>query len=246
MTASGGTPPRAPSVRVVGRGRAGGSFANALRAAGWFVDEIGHDAAELADAANGVDLVLLCVPDGSIAETAAAIAPVPTTVVAHCSGSSTLEVLEPHERRASIHPLVALPDRVVGARRLLGAWFAVAGDRLAHEVVAAMDGRAFDVPDEARVRYHAAAVIASNHLVALLGQVERVASTLDVPLEAFLDLARGSLENVAQLGPAVALTGPVARGDWNTVNAHLEALPEDEREAYRALSDAAARLLGGS
>lgn len=235
---------RTRTARIVGRGRAGGSFAGALRSVGWDVELVAHDAAGSRGAARGVDLLLLCVPDANLAATAAAVDPDPDTVVAHCSGVSTLEVLSPHPRRASLHPLVSLPDPILGARRLPGAWFAVAGDPLAAEVVADLQGNAVEVPDEARVRYHAAAVVASNHLVALLGQVERLAADVGMPLDAFVDLARGSLENVAELGPAAALTGPVARGDRETVLAHLAAIAADERPAYRALADAAARLVG--
>jgi predicted short-subunit dehydrogenase-like oxidoreductase (DUF2520 family) len=232
-------------VRIVGRGRAGGSFARALGGAGWTVETMGHESPRLADAAAEVDLVLLCVPDSSIAEVAAAVTPARSTVVAHCSGSRRLDVLAGHERRAAVHPLVALAEPEIGARRLQGAWFAVAGDPFARRIVESLGGRAVEVSDESRTRYHAAAVIASNHLVALLGQVERVAAGIGVPLEAFLDLARGALEDVAELGPTGALTGPVARGDHETVRAHLDALPADERPAYRAMSDAAAVLVGG-
>lgn len=245
----GGAARRPRSVRIVGRGRAGGAFDGALRSAGWAVDSVGHDDPVLEGAAGGVDVLLLCVPDAAIEATAGAVEPVPSTVVAHCSGASGLDVLQPHTARASVHPLVSLPDATLGARRLRGAWFAVAGagpgaDAVARDVVEALDGRAVEVPDDSRVRYHAAAVVASNHLVALLGQVERIAADVGVPLEAFLDLARGSLDNVAELGPAAALTGPVARGDLTTVRAHLGAIAPEEREAYRAMAVAAGRLVG--
>jgi predicted short-subunit dehydrogenase-like oxidoreductase (DUF2520 family) len=88
--------------------------------------------------------------------------------------------------------------------------------------------------------------MASNQLVALLGAVERVAASAGVPLDAFLDLVRGTVDNVAVLGPAGALTGPVARGDWDTVRGHLEAIPFDERPTYEALSAAALQLLCGA
>jgi predicted short-subunit dehydrogenase-like oxidoreductase (DUF2520 family) len=233
----------APRVRILGPGRAGGSFAGALTEAGWSVDLADRDRSP-AGAAAGVDLVLVCVPDRAVPDVAAAVDPVVGTVVAHCSGSLGLDVLATHRRRASVHPLVSLPSARVGALRLRGAWFGVAGDPLVHQVVAAVDGRPVEVPDDRRATYHAAAVVASNHLVALLGQVERIAATAGVPLEAYLDLARGSLDNVARLGPVAALTGPVARGDWDTVDRHLEALPADERAAYRALAEEAARLAG--
>jgi len=234
----------APSVRVIGPGRAGSALATALRQVGWRVTDIRGRGEPTRDAASGVDLLVLAVPDAAIAEVAAGIDPVKTTVVAHLSGSWGLDVLSPHERRAAVHPLVAMPNREVGATRLLGrAWFAVAGDDLAQRVVDDLGGRSFVVADEHRVAYHAAAVIASNHLVALLGQAERVASIAGVPLEAYLDLVRATIDNVAELGPTTALTGPAARGDWETIERHLGALPDEERDAYEALVRLARRLV---
>jgi len=229
-------------VRVVGAGRAGGALALALERVGWTVEPMLGRGDDLTGAAHEVDLLVLAVPDPFIAEVAAAVESDPDTVVAHLAGSLGLAVLAGHPRPAALHPLVALPDAETGAARLAdGAWFAVAGDRLVGQVVADLGGHAFTVADEDRTRYHAAAVIASNHLVALLGQVERVAPD-GVPLEAFLALARGTVDNVAALGPAAALTGPVARGDWATVERHLAALPADEREAYEAMVAQAKRL----
>lgn len=236
------------SVRIVGNGRAGGSLAGALHAVGWEVDgPFGRDA-DVAGAASEVDLLVLAVPDGAVADVAAGVAPSENAVVAHLSGSLGLAplVAAGHARRAVLHPLVSLPDPAIGAERLrAGAWFGVAadGDPLAVDVVAALGGRAVTVAEDEWVRYHAAAAIASNHLVGLLGQVERVAASIGVPLDAYLDLARGSLENVAALGPATALTGPVRRGDWATVERHLAALPEEERAAYQAGVDLCRRLL---
>ncbi len=234
----------ARSVRVIGPGRAGSSFATALAEIGWRIADPKGRGDDLSSAAEGVDLVLMTVPDAAIATVAAEVAPVSTTVVAHTAGSLGLDVLGLHPRRAALHPLVAMPNAEVGARRLRsGAWFAVAGDELAREVVEALGGRWFEVRDEHRAAYHAAAVIASNHVVALLGQAERVAELAGVPLEAYLDLVRVTIDNVAELGPAAALTGPAARGDWDTIARHLDAIPEDEREAYEALVRLARRLV---
>jgi predicted short-subunit dehydrogenase-like oxidoreductase (DUF2520 family) len=99
------------------------------------------------------------------------------------------------------------------------------------------------VDDADRAAYHAAATIASNHLVALLGQAERVAATAGVPLDAYMGLVRATVDNVAELGPRAALTGPVRRGDDATVARHLSALDPDERPAYEAMVDQARRLL---
>lgn len=197
---------------------------------------------DVAGAADGADLVVVATPDGEIAGVARAIRPRDGVVVAHLSGAAGLDVLAPHRRRASLHPLVALPNAEIGAQRLRGAWFAVAGDPIGRELVEAMGGRTFAVDEADRVLYHAAAVIASNHLVALLGQVERLADAVGVPFEAYLDLVSATVDNVRELGPAAALTGPAARGDEATIRRHLEALPEDERDAYRALAAAARRL----
>lgn len=230
----------APAVRVIGPGRAGLSFARALEKAGWRVEGVLGRGDEVAAAAAGVDLCLITTPDRDIASVAASVAPAGGCVVAHAAGALGLDVLAPHRRRASIHPLRSLPTTTSD---LFGAWFAVAGDDLAGRVVADLEGRLVPVADADRTTYHAAAVMASNHLVALLGVVERVAADAGVPLEAYLDLVRSTVDNVAVLGPAGALTGPVARGDLDTVARHLAAIPVSERPAYEALSAEAARLL---
>ncbi len=233
-------------ARVIGAGRAGGAISAALVAAGWSVDgPLGRDF-DPRSVATGVRILILAVPDGSVAEVAAAIDP-GDAVIVHLAGSLGLSSLYPHVRVASVHPLVSLPDPELGAARLRNAWFAVAGDvDTTAALVAAVDGRSVEVADADRVAYHAGAAIAANHLVALLGQVERVAESVGVPLEAYLDLARGALDNVAAVGPAAALTGPVARDDWATVARHLDALPDDERTAYAVLADAARRLRDGA
>lgn len=231
-------------VRIIGPGRAGTSLGTALSRAGWEVLPAFGRSDRLAGAAAGTDLLLIATPDAAIAEVAAAVEPREETVVAHVSGSVGLRPLVAHPRRAVLHPLVALPDAERGAERLVGAWFglAAAGDPLVADAVDALRGRIVRIPETAWARYHAAAVIASNHLVALLGQVERVGAGVGVPIEAFLDLARGSLADVAELGPRAALTGPVRRGDTETVARHLDALPPEERPAYEAMSSEAERL----
>ena len=231
-------------VRIIGPGRAGGALHRALTRAHWSVEPLLGRGDDVTRAADGVDLLLLATPDAVIEAVASAIAPSSDAVVAHLSGALGLDVLARHPRRAVLHPLVALPDAERGADRLVGAWFglAVDGDPLVEAVVDELHGRSVRVAEGDWARYHAAAVVASNHLVALLGQVERIAASIHVPLEAYLALASGALDDVAALGPADALTGPVRRGDMTTVQRHLATLPEDERAAYRALAEEAARL----
>lgn len=223
------------TFRVIGPGRAGQSLTLALAAAGWTALAPVRRGEAVAAAARDVDLLVIATPDADVAAVAAAVEPVASTVVAHLAGSLGLDVLAPHARRAALHPLVALPDPELGAQRLrAGAWFAVAGDPLAAEAVEALGGRAVTVADGDRAAYHAAACIASNHLVGLLAQAERVAAAAGVPLDAFLDLAGATVDNVRRLGPAGALTGPVARGDRLTVDRHRAALGRDERTHYDA------------
>lgn len=225
-------------LRVVGAGRAGSAMARGLTAAGWETDVLSHGD-DVTGAAHGVDLLLIATPDDAIVEVAAAVDPDPSTVVAHLAGSLGVDVLARHPRRGAIHPLRSIPTPGTDVR---GAWFAVAGDPLVQQVVDDLGGHRVMVADADRAAYHAAACIASNHLVALLGQVERVAATAGVPLAAYLDLVRQTVDNVASLGPSVALTGPVRRGDEATVARHLAALEVAERPAYEAMADAARRL----
>lgn len=233
------------TVRIIGPGRAGRSFAGALEETGkWRVLDLLGRGDQIQHAAHGVDLVVIATPDTTISAIAASIEPA-DGVVAHLAGSLGLDVLHPcpQDQRAAIHPLVSLADARVGAQRLqAGAWFAVAGNQLATEVVEDLGGSWFRIADEQRGAYHAAACIASNHLVALLGQAERVGRTAGVPFEAYMDLVRSTVENVAELGPAAALTGPAARGDWETIERHRAVLAPTERESYDAMVTLARRL----
>lgn len=233
-------------VRIVGSyGRAGGSVADALSAAdGWEVLAGLHRGDDLTDAAAGTDFLVLAVPDRAVATVAAATTPVASTVVVHLAGSLTLEPLAPHPRRASLHPLVPLPNRDVGRRRLRGCWMALAGDAAVAELADALGGHGFHVDERHRAAYHAAGAVASNHLTALLGQVQRIAQGIGVPFDAYVALARAALDDIAAHGPAAALTGAVVRGDWETVARHLDALPAGEHATYRAMMRETARLAG--
>ncbi len=235
-------------IRIIGAGRAGRSFELALREVGVDVDLLPgrspHPA--LASGAHGVDAVLLAVPDRHIAAVARCIRPEVDCALLHCSGSLGLDVLEPHMRRGSVHPLATLPDAVVGSLRLRGGtFFAVSGDQKATDLALVLGGRPIVVDATDRARYHAAACVASNHLVALLGQVQRMAADAGLPLEAFLPLARGALDDVTMLGPALALTGPASRGDGPTIEAHREAIDPSELSAYDAGVELARRLAAG-
>ncbi|HEV3368001.1 MAG TPA: DUF2520 domain-containing protein, partial [Acidimicrobiales bacterium] len=200
-----------------------------------------HD--DVSHAARDVDVLVIATPDDAVATVAAAVLPQATTAVLHLSGSLGLDALAPHARRAALHPLVPLPNAAVGTQRLgEGVTFAVAGDPLARLMVESLGGRMVEVADADRAAYHAAACIAANHVVALLGQVERVAASVGLDVEAFLPLTRAAVDDVAALGPRRALTGPAVRGDWATLSRHLDALPANERAGYQAGAALATQL----
>ncbi len=262
------TPARA--LALVGPGRAGTALALALHRRGWSVRAVAgraahsvstRRAAALLDdapvatvdtAGRGCDLVILAPPDHAIAAVAASVAPSlePGSLVVHLAGAAGLEILDalrsarPDVRLGALHPLQSLPSPERGAERLDGAWCAVEGDAEVEEIARHAGLQPFTLHSdrETRAVYHAAACVASNHVVALLGQVQRLAARAGVPFDAFLPLVRTTLENVADLGPSAALTGPVARGDVTTVAEHLAALPDDEQASYREAALQALRL----
>jgi predicted short-subunit dehydrogenase-like oxidoreductase (DUF2520 family) len=178
--------------------------------------------------------VLLAVPDAEIGAAAALIAP--DRVVGHFSGATTLEPLAPHEA-LSIHPLTT----VTGATSFEGVPAALAGSTAralatAHALADALGMRSFDVADADRPAYHGAASIASNFLVTLESFAEELAATAGVPREALAPLVRATVENWEAHG-AAALTGPIARGDNDTV-ARQRAAVHERLPARAALFDA--------
>lgn len=190
--------------------------------------------------AGDADLVLICVPDAAIAGVARAQ---PAGAwVAHVSGATPLAALDPHTRRFGVHPLQTFV-RTRGAEQLDGAFAAVtAGDdegRRAGRALACLLGlRPIDLDDDRRVLYHAGATLASPLLVALYRAAARAMEAAGIPPEALLPLMRRTIDNDFEL------TGPAARGDWATVQAHeraLEAELPDLLALYRELSRAADR-----
>jgi predicted short-subunit dehydrogenase-like oxidoreductase (DUF2520 family) len=226
-------------ISIIGTGRAGTSFALALERAGHAVRLLHHD--ELGSIGN-CEVLLLCVPDDAIAEVASQVSPSRDRLVAHVAGSHTLEVLAPHPRVGSLHPLITLPSGELGAARLLGATYCVAGDPSVLALVGSLEGRIITLSDAQRTAYHATAVVAANHLVALMGHVATLAESAGLCLEDFLPLAHQALRDVGELGPHAALTGPASRGDMATIDAHLAAIPELERSTYVAMANAAFEL----
>jgi predicted short-subunit dehydrogenase-like oxidoreductase (DUF2520 family) len=199
------------SVTVIGAGRVGSAMAARLRERGVAVRDDG-------------ELRLLCVPDAAIGEVARGIAPGPW--VAHVSGATPLAALDPHERRFSLHPLQTF-TRARGADQLDGAWAAVTAESpearaRAVGLAETLGLRPFELADDARPLYHAGAAIASNYLVTLYRAAERLLEDAGAPPEALVPLMQRTIEN------GFELTGPLARGDWTTVERHREAIRASE------------------
>lgn len=215
------------SVRIIGRGRAGSALGARLQEQG------------LEHATGDADLVLICVPDAAIHEVAAGIAQGPW--VAHVSGATPLAALAPHTRRFGVHPLQTF-NRSGSAAQLDGAWAAVtaeSADALARGMWLAerLGLRPFEISDSARILYHAGAAIASNYLVTLYRSAKRLLESAGAPPEALVPLMRRTIDN------GFDLTGPIARGDWATIDAHLAAIHKaapDLEQMYRALADVTA------
>lgn len=254
------------TLSLVGPGRAGTAIAEALAARGWRVvgvagrdparagavaELLGAEVRPLDAVALGAGLLIVATPDAAVGAAAldAVTGAGPGTLVLHLAGAHGVELLEPARtarpdlRFGALHPLQSLAG-AGSAERLEGAHAAVEGPDEVADLARELGLQPFTVDPALRTRYHATAAVASNHLVALLGTVQRLAAEAGVPFEAFLPLVRASLEAAAMHGPAAALTGPVARGDRATVAAHLAALDPSERPAYRALAREALRLSG--
>ncbi|NNN22425.1 MAG: DUF2520 domain-containing protein [Acidimicrobiales bacterium] len=232
-------------VRLIGNGRAGGALALALSSLGYVV-EGPLDRNYPRSSAKGVDVLVLSVPDSCVVKVAQNIYPEDSTLIMHLSGSLTLSALEPHLRKASLHPLCALPSPEIGAERLLsGVAMAVSGDPQVLSIAKSLKGNAFEVSDEFRTLYHAGATIAANHSVALMAQVAKIAEIVGVPRSVYFDLARNSINDVEAIGAEESITGPAVRGDFETIAAHLEAIgsiSDLSCQMYQVLSEYAARL----
>ena len=219
------------TVHVIGSGRVGSAIDARLRERGVAIGD------------DDPDGVLLCVPDEAIADVARRLDS-GRAWVGHVSGATPLAALEPHEVRFSLHPLQTFRepsgDPAQLALQLDGAWAAITAQTdpalaVAYELAELLGVHPFELADEDRTLYHAGAVFASNYLVTL----QRAAARLGVPAEGLVPLMMRTIEN------GFELTGPISRGDWGTVGAHLaelhERLPQLEH-LYETLATATVTL----
>jgi predicted short-subunit dehydrogenase-like oxidoreductase (DUF2520 family) len=200
------------------------------------------------------ELVLIALPDDHIGEMAARLRReghlAPGTVLVHFSGIHPAAILLGEEgpllHALAIHPLQSFADAVMGVRQLPGSPCSVEGEEallpLAEALATDLGGIPFRITAERKPLYHAAACVASNYLVTLVDTASEIMAACGFSREdAFhllTPLLRGTGKNLSALGPELALTGPIARGDLRTVRKHLQALtelPPEISEIYRVL-----------
>ncbi|RME85822.1 MAG: DUF2520 domain-containing protein [Caldilineae bacterium] len=265
------TSPLPLRIGVIGAGRVGGAMCLAAHAAGYPVVSIYSRtteraralcratgaalAADIAAVATGASFILIAVPDDAIAAVDAAgkDAWQPGSLVVHHSGVHPASVLE-HAAAAgactaTLHPLQAVPSAEAGVELFKGSYFGISGHPrclpVLESFVRGLGGHPLRIDDEAKPLYHAAAVFASNYLVACFAQAVRLLVELGISEEeaaaALLPLARGAVNNLAHPGLPDALTGPLTRGDVGTVRQHLQQLAEYPQtdSLYRQLALAA-------
>ena len=250
-------------VGVVGAGRVGTALAAALRRSGHRIVAVSAVSAASLDRVEAIlpgtpvrppqdvvasaDLVLLTVPDDALPALVAGLAATGTDLagrlVMHASGRHGLAVLEPATRRGALplalHPVMTFTGRPDDVDRLAGVSFGVTTPEqlrpVAEVLVMEMGGEPVFIAEKDRDLYHAALAGAANHLVTQVVQAADLLSLAGVaqPSRMLGPLLGAALDNALRLGDA-ALTGPVARGDAETVASHLAALRAAAPEALPA------------
>jgi len=252
-------------VFVLGAGRAGTGLTRAFRMSG--VPVVGLHGRHVHEGPDPVTagtipatiatatVVLVAVRDAQIDDALRELleAPLaPDAVVLHASGSAEpamLDQVRAHGHAAgTFHPLVPIADPLRAPQQLCGAWVGIDGDERAktasRDLAAALGCHVFDIPPGQKARYHAAAVIVSNFPAVLLATGDRVLAETGIPAEAAEQALRAlflaAIGNLRRQHGAVSLTGPILRGDVDTIRRHLVALADDPGalEVYRSLSRA--------
>jgi predicted short-subunit dehydrogenase-like oxidoreductase (DUF2520 family) len=216
------------SVKVIGAGRVGSAVTARLAERG-------------IEPGDPADVILLCVPDAAIRDVARGLTPGHGSWVAHTSGATPLSALDPHERRFGVHPLQSF-TRARGPEQLDGAYAAVTAEtdearEVGFELARLLGLRPFALAEADRALYHAGAAIASNYLVTLYRRAGEIFEAVGAPSEGLRPLMQGVIDN------GFELTGPISRGDWTTVDRHLEAIRTRKpalEPLYRVLAEATA------
>lgn len=221
------------------------SAASAAKAAAFIGS--GRPETDVSKAAGGADIIFITTPDSAIAPTCRKLAESGAigrgALVVHMSGAHSLEPLDSARSagayRAVIHPLQSVPSMELGVENIPGSYFRLESDEggieSARQIVEALGGKELRMQgwtsDEySAALYHAGAVAVSNFFVALvhygLGFYESLGAERAEALKAVLPLIKGTLKNIETAGIPDALTGPIVRGDVETVERHIEAMKE--------------------
>lgn len=236
----------AKTIIVVGRGRMGTALARSLSAANLrVVGPLGRADVQDRVASRPGDVVILAVTDSAISEVASRVTR--GALVGHVSGATPLDALTPHDSFV-MHPLVSVAD---GDHTFDGATATVSGTSedltaVARGLAHTLGLRAIPIREQDRAAYHAAASIASNYLVTVEGFAERLAAEVGIDRDALAPLVRASVENWVKYGAERALTGPISRGDSETVRLQREAierLQPEQLPLFDALADATRALV---
>ena len=255
-------------LSLVGPGRAGLALSLAAQRAGHrIVGVLGRDASKTQDAATllatetlswdeplpEADLLLIAVRDDAIAEVAQTLKPGATAAAVHLSGLTSTTALKPlGVPIGSFHPLQTMPTAEAGAAHLAGAWIAVTtnddllADRL-FALAASIGAHPFELTDENKPLYHAAAAAAANFPLAALAMSRRLFEAVGVDFAVAGPLVEAVVANALEMGPEQSLTGPVARGDIGTIRAQLAAVrtaTPDLAEHFIAMIRATAAIAG--
>lgn len=250
---------------LIGAGRVGFSLGKYLKESGvpvaGYCDRIPACAVEAAAFTDTVcypapdalvqasDILFLTTQDAAIGEAWESIRHLPLRgkVICHCSGSMTSDVFEGIDETGahgcSLHPMLAFSDKYSSWQQLAGAFFTAEGDpdavRCVKGIFEPLGNRVCPMEAEKKVKYHAAASILSNQVVAVLnagyGLLMECGFSEEEARMASGRLVRGNMEHVIGQGPVAALTGPIERGDLTTVKKHLDCLDGTDKEMYRVL-----------
>jgi predicted short-subunit dehydrogenase-like oxidoreductase (DUF2520 family) len=239
-----------PKLGFVGNGRVGKGLSLALSRAGYEITGVAGRGQEqhIVDAS---EIVFLTVPDDALFSVCEKLTWEESKSAIHCSGAAELSVLKHAEEQGAqtggFHPLQMFADPEVAARGIKGCAIAVEAEEplagtLLH-MVADLEARPLRLPPGSRAAYHAGAHYAAAFVAGLLAEGIAIWGRLgireDDALAALIPLLRGATDAIAHSGPARAMAGSVARGDFETVKRHLEALNELDpkmRELYRTLA----------
>lgn len=233
------------------------SFESSLKAVEFIGDGSAVKHSERLKPAN---LWLITTPDNAIQEVCEALSEsgvlAPGNIVLHCSGSLSSKIIRlPDEQcyRASVHPIHSFADPAISLSTFAGSSCAVEGDDqatgLLNQLFSSIGGNCFALQSAKKALYHAATVMACNNLVALLAMSKQMLAEADIDpgqQEQILNpLIRQTVDNyLSSADPTDSLTGPISRGDYNTVEAHLDALSPRRQwlDAYAVLGETAVSI----